>query len=109
MPVRNKKNEVLPDKKLITEEPSDKIIINENIKLTNEEKNNEVIKYINETIIKSNEKNDKIAIKELYKMFNKITKINMMLFKFINVLKEMNIPIEKTNVYYVVGYKLKSN
>ena len=40
MPVRNTKiiNEVLPDKKLITEEPSDKIIINENIKLTNEEK-----------------------------------------------------------------------
>ena len=52
--------------------------------------------YINETIIKSNEKNDKIAIKELYKMFNTKSKINMMLFKFINVLKEMNIPIERT-------------
>ena len=40
-------------------------------------------------------------------MFNKKSKINMMLFKFINVLKEMNITIEKTNIYYVVGYKLK--
>ena len=98
MPVKNK---------IINEEPSDKIIINENIKLTNEEKNNEVIKYINETIIKSNEKTDTIAIKELYKMFNKKSKINMMLFKFLNILKEMNIPIEKNNVYYVVGYKLK--
>ena len=40
-------------------------------------------------------------------MFNKTTNINMMLFKFVNVLKEMNITIEKTHVYYVVGYKLK--
>ena len=109
MPVKKKKiiiSEEPSDKIIISEEPLDEKIINENIKLTNEEKNNEVIKYINETIIKSNE-NDKIAIKELYKMFNKTTKINMMLFKFINVLKEMNITIEKTNIYYVVGYKLK--
>ena len=46
------------------------------------------MKYINETIIKSNEKTDTIAIKELYKMFNKKSKINMMLFKFLNILKK---------------------
>ena len=40
MPVKNKKiiTEESSDKTIITEEPSDKIIINENIKLTNEEK-----------------------------------------------------------------------
>ena len=38
-------------------------------------------------------------------MFNEKSKITMMLFKFINISKEMNIPIEKTTIYYVVGNK----
>lgn len=95
------------DKKGITKKVNDEMNESpqDNKKMDFDEKKGVVKKYIEDNFIKND--TAEIVAYDAFKKMKEATKLKLMLYQFLTILRTLNIKLEKKEKYYIIGYKLK--